>query len=1115
MNKFMKNQKLQFKPGSFRLNGLFRVVFFMCCLLSAGLTQAQEKKITAEFKDAPLSNVLKQLEKLSTYKILFTYDDVQSYKVTVSLKDATITEALQKVLDGKPFVFSDVANGKYISVVYQPKKKSDATKEIKGQVVDSKGEIVIGATIRVVSATIGTATDIDGNFTLRVPEDVTTLEVGFVGMKTQLVSIKDKTEVRVVMEEDNTVLEDVVVTGIFKKTKESYTGAVSTISKDEIMAFRGQNMLQTLRNIDPAFNVMENNEFGSDPNRLPDITVRGNSSLSSNLEEFNAGNKNNLNTPLIIMDGFEISLTKLMDYNDEEIESINILKDAAATAIYGSRGANGVVVIVSRQPEPGKLKVFAQAGFTLDIPDLSSYDLMNAREKLKLEWEGGLCNTSNPKRDVLFKQAYYKRLKAVQEGVDTDWLSQPLHTGVGQNYNFRFEGGSEEFRWAASAGYKDIQGAMLGSERKTFNGSITLSYTYKDLIFRNQTSIGRNKSQESPYGTFSEYAKQQPYHAPYDSDGKLKRYFDGWDAWSGKTQNPLYDATLNNVEKSGYTEIINNFSVEWKVLPELTLRGQFGISHKDNTYDKYRSPESSEFIEFAGDQILRKGTYEFTTGKTNTYEGNLTLSYSKLFKEKHSLYVGLDGSIAQSDGYSYDFEVEGFTNDRSFIGNALNYPQNGKPLATESKTRRIGLVGNINYIYDNRYYADFSLRTDGSSQFGAKNRFATFWSAGIGWNLHHEAFLSGRDFLNTLRLRLSYGETGSQKFESWQALSMFEYYTDERYGVRSGSYLKGLGNENLKWQVTSQYNVGLEFTILNNRIKGNFDYYEKKTNNLLSLMNLPNSTGFSSYMENIGVVKNTGYEVSLNGYLIRDSKRDIVLMLSAKLAYNKDKITKLSEDIKRQTAELLKQDVDINYLFYEGRSQNSLYAVRSLGIDPSSGEEIFLDKNGNPTYTWAPSDKVYMGVSEPLYNGNAGLMFSWKDFSINFSFGYHWGGKLYNSTLLNKVEVTKNVIRNGNVDKRVLSNRWLHDGDVVFFRGISDVATRATSRFVMKDNVFELQSASVQYKWHAPYLRCLGLQTITFGVNVSDLFYVSSVKRERGTSYPFARTVGANVSLLF
>ena len=183
MNKFMKHQKLQFKPGSFRLNGLFRVVFFMCCLLWAGLTQAQEKKITAEFKDTPLSNVLKQLEKLSTYKILFTYDDVQSYKVTVSLKDATITEALQKVLDGKPFVFFGCGEWEIYIGRLPTQEKVDTTKEIKGKVVDSKGETVIGATVRVVNATIGTATDIDGNFTLRVPEDVTTLEVGFVGMK--------------------------------------------------------------------------------------------------------------------------------------------------------------------------------------------------------------------------------------------------------------------------------------------------------------------------------------------------------------------------------------------------------------------------------------------------------------------------------------------------------------------------------------------------------------------------------------------------------------------------------------------------------------------------------------------------------------------------------------------------------------------------------------------------------------------------------------------------------------------------------------------------------------------------------------------------------------------
>ena len=475
MNKFMKHQKLQFKPGSFRLNGLFRIVFFMCCLLSAGLTQAQEKKITAEFKDTPLSNVLKQLEKLSTYKILFTYDDVQSYKVTVSLKDATITEALQKVLDGKPFVFSDVANGKYISVVYQPKKKSDTTKEIKGKVVDSKGETVIGATVRVVNATIGTATDIDGNFTLRVPEDVTTLEVGFVGMKTQLVSIKDKTEVRVVMEEDNTVLEDVVVTGIFKKAKESYTGAVSSISSEQLKMYKGQNVLQTLKNIDASLNFMVNNAMGSNPNNVPQINIRGNSSLPMSVDELNQQASKQLNAPLVIMDGFEITLQKLMDFNDEEIESINILKDASATAIYGSRGANGVIVVTTKAPQAGKLKIYVQGGMNIEMPDLSSYDLLNARDKLELERIVGLYDDEDDVvNDRALKEKYGQLYSEVLKGVNTHWLSQPVQTGIGQKYNLRLEGGNESFRWGTNISYNSVIGAMKGSERNTFSEECAL-----------------------------------------------------------------------------------------------------------------------------------------------------------------------------------------------------------------------------------------------------------------------------------------------------------------------------------------------------------------------------------------------------------------------------------------------------------------------------------------------------------------------------------------------------------------------------------------------------------------------------------------------------------------
>ena len=989
---------------------------------------------------------------------------------------------------------------------------------LRGKVTDKAGDPLPGVAVQVKGTSQGVTTNADGEYYIMVKGvETPVLVFTFVGMEPQEITFeKGKHVIDVVMQESQQRLDEVVVTGIFKKAKESYTGAVTTVTKDEILAFRGQNLLQTLRSIDPAFNIVENNEFGSDPNRLPDITVRGSSSLTTDLQELNEGVKNDLNVPLIIMDGFEISLTKLMDYNDEEIESINILKDAAATAIYGSRGANGVIVIVSKQPEAGKLKVFAQVGMTFEIPDLTSYDLMKASDKLALEYAAGLYNhTTNPSKDIILKEAYYKRLKAVNEGVETDWLSQPLHTGVGQNYNVRFEGGSQEFRWLASLGYKDIQGAMIGSDRKTFNGAVTLSYTYKNLIFRNQTTIGSNRSNESPYGSFSTYARQQPYNAPWDAEGKLNRYFDGWDAGESKLQNPLYDATLNNLNRSGYTEIINNFSIEWKMNDALTVRGKFGISHTDNTSDRYISPESSEFKNYTGDEVLRKGRYTLGTGKSTRYEGNLTLSYSKLFNDVHSLYAGVDASISESESYSYGFVAEGFTNDRPYLGNALAYAANGMPSASESTTRRVGLVGNVNYVYDNRYYADFSLRTDGSSQFGSNKRFGTFWSAGIGWNLHQEKFLKGNDFLNVLRLRLSYGETGSQKFSAYQALPMFKYYDNDRYGYWGGAYLMGLGNEDLKWQVTSQYNAGLEFTILKNRIKGSLDLYTKTTTNLLSSMDLPLSTGFSSYMENIGKVKNTGFEASLSGYLVRDTERDITLMVSGKLAYNKNEIVKLSDDLKRQTAKMLEADADINTLYYEGRSQNSIYAVRSLGIDPSSGKEIFLDKNGNPTYDWKPSDKVYMGVAEPTYKGNAGLSFSYKDLSLNLSFGYHWGGKQYNSTLLNKVEVTTTTIKNSNVDNRVFSDRWLKDGDVVYFKGLSNEQTRMTSRFVMSDNVFSLQSASIQYRWTADYLKQMGIENVRFSVNASDLFYISSVKTERGTSYPYARNVGLNVSLLF
>ena len=781
-----------------------------------------------------------------------------------------------------------------------------------------------------------------------------------------------------------------------------------------------------------------------------------------------------------------------------------------------------MIVIISKRPAPGQLKVTGTIGINLEIPDLTSYDLLDAAGKLELEKLAGLyVQNGYPTNTTRLQEIYNGRLQKVLSGVNTDWLSKPLHTGVGQRYNLRMEGGSDQFRWSAAADYNKTSGAMKGSSRQVFNGTITLMYTIKNLIFKNQTGVGITNSHESNYGSFSSYADQQPYNDPYDENGSLVRYFDDfYGEPASKRQNPLYDATLNWFDKSKYQDISNNFSIEWRIYKDLRLRGQLGVTSRTNSSDYFLPAEHSFFNtnEYKSDSgYFRRGFYRYGTGETHNYDGSINLSYSSLFADKHQVYAGLDYSITQNDAYSYKFEAEGFTNeDINFLGNALQYKKDGSPTGSRSTSRRIGVTANINYIYDNRYFADFSLRMDGSSNYGTNRKFAPFWSAGIGWNLHNEKFLRNNDVITNLRLKTSYGQTGSIGFSTLQTTTSYTYTTDNRYLNWIGAYLSGLGNPDLTWQKTSQLNIGTEIGLWHGRLSATFDYYEKKTDNLLSAMNTPLSMGFSSYTANVGEVKNTGWEIGLNGIILRNQQHRFSWSGRAQLVYNKNKITKLSDAIKEQNEEYLKQNVEVSNLFYEGNPQNSIYAVRSLGIDPSTGKEIFLDRNGELTQTWNPSDKVFLGSSEPTYRGIAGTMISWKGLSVNISFAYHWGGKVYNQTLSDKVEVSTFTIASKNVDSRVLSQRWTKEGDVTFFKGFSTEQTRATSRYVMDDKAFEIQSLDVQYRLDSQAFRkATRLSYLTFGINMSDLLYFSSVKRERGTGYPYARAIRGTVSFAF
>lgn len=1118
-----------------------KTIFFLLLLLSTLSAlplhaQNDDVRLSMSFRNESLSGVLLRLEKNSSYKFLFTYDDLEKYKVNGQVKNALFMDIVDYILKDKPLEYK--VNGKFINITVRHKANQNDRKmeSYGGYVYDEKGEPITGAQIKVLGTKVIAVTDIDGAYSfdyLLVGKHQ--IQVSYIGMKT--VTLPLQRHMKIKMKEESQQLEGVVVTGIFRKARESYTGSVSSVTSEQLSQYRGTNLLQTLKNIDASINFSIDNLNGSNPNNLPNINIRGNSSLPMSVEEFNQGTKSNPNTPLVIMDGFEISLQKLMDYNDEEIESINILKDAAATAIYGSKGANGVIVVVSKQPEPGSLRVNVEAGLQMEIPDLSSYHLLNAADKLELERRAGLyyreynISTNSNQFDILYKEAYNKRLRAVLSGVSTDWLSKPLHIGVGQRYNVRVEGGSNEFRWAADVQYNDVEGAMKGSYRKNFNGSVTLLYKYKTLTFRNYTSVGINNSKESPYGSFSNYAKQQPYNSPYDSDGRPVKLLDPFIGFGSGVENPLYNATLGSFDKSNYQELTNNFSVDWNILPEFTLRGQFGITKNDDESNFFRSPEDTYYsnsdtgTEYqSGNGFLRRGLFRYGSGKTLSYNADITLSYSKVFSEVHSLYVGINSAVQQQvfDGFNVAFE--GFaSDDLAKIANARQYAEKELPAGNNTKMRYFGLTGNVNYTYNGKYYIDFSYRVDGNSSYGSDKKYAPFWSTGIGWNLHNEDFLKGNKIVNMLRLKASYGETGAASGASENdAYTYYRYVTDNRYMAWMGAVLGGFGNSNLSWQTTREMNIGTEFGLLNNRIKGTFEVYTKNTNNLLSSMDMPLSMGFSSYRANIGEVQNRGWEASLQGYIIRDDAHKINWLVGAQIVYNTNKITRLSQAIKDQTEAYMSSDAydedgsGIQNLFYEGRPQNSIYAVRSLGIDPSTGREIYLDKNGNITDIWKATDKVYCGSAEPLYRGNLNTMLQWKDFTLNASFGYYWGGKMYNSTLRDRVELTLYDIRNQNVDERVLNERWYREGDVVFFKKLGSEQSKATSRYVMDNNVLELQSISLQYKLHNAWLEDnFKLQSAIFGVNMNDLIHWGSIRMERGTSYPYSRNIQFSIKLLF
>ena len=1111
---------LRHDPGRFKKLCLMSKLTLICMLLGIFQLHARSQSISLSLKNATLREVIWAIENQTRFVFMYSKDDLdRAEKIDISLRNESVEETLKKCLKGSglTYVIQDEV------IVLRPRAAEAESEKMKivGKVNDRSGNSLPGVTVLLKGTTLGVVTDADGKFQIDIPEtEPVVLVFSFVGMKKQEVVYRGEKELTVVLEEDVAEMDEVVVTGIFTKARESYTGAVTTITSKELKKFGNRSVISQIRNIDPSFNILENNLTGSDPNQLPDIQMRGSTSLEVGVKDLQTDMESSSasNLPLFIMDGFEISLQKVMDMDENLIESITLLKDASATAMYGSRGANGVVVITTSQPEPGKIRITYKGSVNIEAPDFTSYNLLNAREKLAYEKAAGIYSYSIPSNEQDLLNLYNERLIEVERGVDTYWLKYPVHTGVGHRHSLRVDGGDENFRYAANVGYNDVVGVMRKSKRENFTGSMFLQYKFDKVSFQNDLSVTVNKAFNSPYGEFSEYTKLNAYWTPYDEEGHVKKvledtYVPNRSSGNIFQYNPLYNAALPTRNTSEYTNIQNNFAIDWTIIPDLTVRGRFTLIKQSGRSDKYLSAQHTSFAETDYD---RRGTYAYGTDYLFSYEADFTINYSKVLAEKHQIYAGISYNFAENKTEAHTINAEGYSaTNMDFLGMGSTYKKNGKPMSTEGFSRRLGGIANFNYTYDKRYFVDFSGKLEGSSKFGANNRVAPFWSAGLGWNIHNEHFLTDKQIINSLRLRLSYGITGSQDFNPYQAMTTFTYYGKEKYRNWVGSYVLGLGNEDLGWQQTGQLNLGIESLLFNGAVRLNVDVYNKLTDDLLSDINLPTAIGFNSYKANIGKVRNRGIEVTANVYLLRDTEREITWSVGGSLAHNKNEIMKISNSLEFLNEELLDNaDSNPSFLFEEGQSMNTIFAVHSLGIDPSNGKEIFLKKDGSQTYTWDASDEVACGVNEPKVWGNFNTMFRYKGLSFNAVFGYRMGGYIYNSTLVDKVE---NVDPWYNADKRVFYDRWKEPGDVAYFKGVDDrTKTKASSRFVMKENTLECRSLNVSYDFNSEWIqRHLSMTYLSIGFYTEDVFRISTIKQERGITYPFARKFSVSLTARF
>lgn len=1044
-----------------------KTLLLLGVLLFGFTVSAQSQKVSLDFKNERVEKVLASIKSQTGMSLVFSDQLVDvNRKVTMQLKDVTLKEALTRLLSGTNLTF-EIRNNKIYFIekkaVSQPGSRN---KRVTGVVKDVMGEPLIGANVvEKGRSTNGVITDFNGKFTLEVDESAS-LVVSYIGYLAQDIPTKGKGNFHIILKEDTNTLDEVVVTGYGDFKKATYTGSASVLTTEKLEALPVVSVGQMIESNIPGISVVAGTS--SQPGAKTTLRVRGVASMNASTE------------PLYVLDGVPIPSYDLSNFtsmseaggmgfietlNPADIESITVLKDAASASLYGAKGANGVVLITTKKGKEGKLRVNMAAKYGITDFAYTYRPLMGGEERRELIHEG-LVNFQLDKgvseqeaqqyADANIDQ-YAKRLP---QGY-SDWESALFKTGYQQDYNLSASAGNQNSSFIGSLGYTKQTGVSLNSEMERFTGRVDASNKYKKVEFGMNASFSWTKNVHLPEGKFygsAIYASKvnlTPSTPIYNEDGT---YASGYRENNG--YNPILEAEVNDYY-ARTVRAMGTAKIAYNVWDNLKVSSVFTVDYSLTKDFFFQSPDGRDGATYQG-----RGRMQMTDRIRYTSQNNLT--YSKTFG-KHSV-----SAVTAFEVMKYDYEdlyaaKKTYGQDiNTSLGNAAD------PIDADQKLQEDALmsyVASVNYSYDDKYYASFSFRRDGSSRLSPDTRWGNFWSLSASWRLSQERFMQPlKSVLSDLKLRASYGVNGNlpSSYYGYQST----YTTGAFYSGKPSPWESTLGNEELTWEKNYALNLGLDIGLFS-RVNVSLDWYTRTTKDLLMSKQLNSISGFSSLLTNVGQMRNTGVELEVRSNNIKT--KDFSWTTAFNLSHNKNKILKLAD---------LPWFVDGRYVRKEGYPFNTIYLREYAGVGPETGSALYYDnqqdENGNYTKNKVTdpgqASPIPLKDITPTISGGFMNTFNYKFIDLSFNLSYSFGGYSYDNASYILQDDGYSVISNKSTEQR---RRWQKPGDITdvprFVYGNKKGGNYNSSRAIHSTDHIRLKSLILGLNAPKAWLQKLGI----------------------------------------